>query len=140
MELVFIGRGGGQEHLKEYVNKLNLECDIIFLGGQPKEIIAKRMQEAHFLLQATERETFGVVLAEAMSTGLPCIVSELAVLKELVHQKMECLCQLIPLRIGQRLYRQPLMGNFDLITKKSRKLYNTSLHIKQSERCTFQKL
>lgn len=85
MELTFIGRGGGQEQLKEYLKSLNLNCKITFMGGQPKETISEQMQRADFLLQATERETFGVVIAEAMNTGLPCIVSELDVLKELVN-------------------------------------------------------
>ncbi len=86
IQLTFIGRGGKQEILRKEVENSDISTRIEFLGGQPKEEIANRMQKADFLLQPTEKETFGVVIAEAACTGLPCIVTELEVLKELIDE------------------------------------------------------
>lgn len=86
IQLTFIGRGGKQETLRKEIENSDISTRIEFLGGQPKEEIANRMQKADYLLQPTEKETFGVVIAEAACTGLPCIVTELEVLKELVDE------------------------------------------------------
>ena len=84
ISLTFVGRGEKQQDLKEYISKSDISSEITFMGGRTKHEIAELMRNSDFLLQATEKETFGVVIAEASCIGLPCVVSELEALKELV--------------------------------------------------------
>jgi len=63
-----------------------LGLPIRFLPRMKKEELAKQLHEADFLLHASHIETFGVVVAEAMATGTPVLVSDLAVLEEMVGE------------------------------------------------------
>lgn len=82
--LTFIGPGEKQKALADKVKRYGLESRVEFLGRQPKELIAEKMRQADFLVHPTEKETFGVVVAEALCSGLPCIVSNIPALQELI--------------------------------------------------------
>ncbi len=78
---------GGGEHLNAFekrIDQLGLSSLVTCLGWQSKEEIARRMQRSDFLVHPTRRETFGVVVAEALCCGVPCIVSNIPALSELV--------------------------------------------------------
>ena len=53
--------------------KLNLHNNIHFMGVVKRETIMIHLQEAHLLLHPALEESFGVVLTEAMSMGVPVI-------------------------------------------------------------------
>ena len=56
------------------------------LGQLSKEAIATQFQQASFLVFPSEHESFGLVIAEAMATGLPVIVGNKTAPKEYVDQ------------------------------------------------------
>lgn len=81
--------GSGPED--EAINKLKINggiggSAIRLLGKRTKEEIAKEMQQASFLIHPSEHETFGIVIAEAMSCGLPVIASKYTAPKEYVTE------------------------------------------------------
>jgi len=65
---------------------LQLGLPVKFLPRMPKAELAAILHQTRFLLHPSHIETFGVVIAEAMATGTPVIVSDLPVLHELVHE------------------------------------------------------
>ena len=60
--------GDGKEipKINDYINKNNLERDIILHGNQDKEVLKKAYQKAHFLVFMSKSEGWPKVVAEAM--------------------------------------------------------------------------
>jgi glycosyltransferase involved in cell wall biosynthesis len=79
-----VGGGEGLNEFRERVGRLGLSDRIELPGYLPPEQVAGLMREAVALLHPTEIETYGVVVAEALCCGLPCIVSRRGALPDLV--------------------------------------------------------
>lgn len=69
------GRGEIREQLEKQVQQNKLTERVIFLGRVTRDKIVQEMQEANCLILGSSYEAFGVVLIEAMSTGLPVIAT-----------------------------------------------------------------
>ncbi len=66
------------------VHELNLTKDVFFDNGADKETIQKLYSTASIFVLPTLKETFGIVLIEAMHYGLPIITTNVAAIPELV--------------------------------------------------------
>ena len=75
VHLLICGVGKEKENLKELVKKLKLESNIHFLGF--RNDVQKLLATSDIFLQASYREGLPRSIMEAMSTGLPCIVSDI---------------------------------------------------------------
>ena len=71
--LDIIGDGAEKPVLEEYIKKHNLETKVTLHGFQKKDYIDKMLQKSSIYLMTSHTESFGIVLIEAMSHGLPCI-------------------------------------------------------------------
>jgi glycosyltransferase involved in cell wall biosynthesis len=67
--------GAGPEHsrLERLTDDLGIRPQVEFLGGIDRETVRSEMQAANAFVLPSLIETFGVVLIEAMSTGIPVI-------------------------------------------------------------------
>ena len=74
-KLEIVGDGSEKERLVSKAEEAGLGDAVLFDGRIPREQIAERMAYANCFALATERETFGVVYAEAMMAGLPVIAT-----------------------------------------------------------------
>ena len=70
--LDIIGDGVEKEKLEEYISKNSL-TGVTLHGFQGKDYIEKVMLDSSIYLMTSFTESFGIVLIEAMSYGLPCI-------------------------------------------------------------------
>ena len=77
-KLDIIGDGREREHLKSYVKEHHLEDFIIFHGFQGKAYINQKLLSSSVYLMTSYTESFGIVLIEAMSYGLPTIAFDSA--------------------------------------------------------------
>ncbi len=79
--LEIAGAGVLEEELRKQVAEAGLERRIQFLGAlaQPQE--SMRTWEA-FVFATTAGEGFGIAVAEAMASGLPCVLTDVAALRE----------------------------------------------------------
>lgn len=75
VHLLICGVGKEKENLKELVKKLKLESNIHFLGF--RNDVQKLLATSDIFLQASYREGLPRSIMEAMSTGLPCIASNI---------------------------------------------------------------
>jgi len=71
--------------LKQRVISDGLQQQIIFMGEQPQSILAYALRAASALILYSRFETFGCVVIEANACGVPVIVSDIAVMHELVQ-------------------------------------------------------
>ena len=72
--LIFVGDGDLKHSLQDYVDQLGAES-VTFFGFQNRDQIAKYYTVSDLLVLPSVRETWGMVVNEAMCFGLPVIVS-----------------------------------------------------------------
>jgi len=73
--LVFVGDGALRQSLQEYVNKHDLKS-VYFMGFRDRNEIGKFYTMADLLVLPSQRETWGIVVSEALCFSLPVIVSD----------------------------------------------------------------
>ena len=71
--LDIIGDGPERDNIEEYIKENNLKEKITLHGFQKKNYIDKILHRGTLYLMTSYRESFGIVLLEAMSHGIPCI-------------------------------------------------------------------
>lgn len=77
-----IGTGESEPALREYASKLGIDKHVVFAGYQ-QDVIPWLQQSRVFVL-TSESEGLSLALMEAMMCGLPCVVSDVGELRELV--------------------------------------------------------
>lgn len=77
-KLDIIGDGKEKELLEEYIKVHHMEKFVKLHGFQNKDYIDKVMQDSSIYLMTSHTESFGIVLIEAMSHGLPCLAMDSA--------------------------------------------------------------
>lgn len=77
VNLNIIGKGNYELKYQKYVNKLNLDNNIKFLGYiEDKKLLKDYYDKSNIYIMLSKTETFGLVYIEAMSQGLPIIYSK----------------------------------------------------------------
>lgn len=76
--LDIIGDGSDRAAMEEFIKNNHLENYVCLHGFQNKDYIDDLMQKSSIYLMASHTESFGIVLIEAMSHGIPCIAFDSA--------------------------------------------------------------
>ena len=77
-KLDIVGDGKEMNLLQNYILKHNLQNIVTLHGFQGKKYIDSLMNKSSIYLMTSYTESFGIVLIEAMSHGLPCIAFDSA--------------------------------------------------------------
>ncbi len=81
-----VGDGEDYVPIKNYIESKPFKERIVLKRGLSKAEIAKEMQKADFFVFPSRHESFGLVIAEAISCGLPVIVGNQTAPKEYVSK------------------------------------------------------
>lgn len=81
-KLVIVGEGELKDSIKEMIQKMDLEENIVLLGIRSD--ISDLMSAADVFVLASEYEGFGLVLAEAMACECPVVATNVGGIKEVV--------------------------------------------------------
>ena len=76
--LDIVGDGSERSKLEKFIKENKLEKDVTLHGFKNSKKIEKLMQKASIYVMTSYTESFGIVLLEAMSNGLPCIAFDSA--------------------------------------------------------------
>ena len=76
--LDIVGDGPEKEKLLKFIHDNSLESSVTLHGFQGKEYIDSLLHESSIYLMSSYTESFGIVLIEAMSHGVPCIAFDSA--------------------------------------------------------------
>lgn len=76
--LDIVGDGDERKSLEEFIKNNNLESDVTLHGFKNSDEIEKLMQKSSIYVMSSYTESFGIVLLEAMSNGLPCVAFDSA--------------------------------------------------------------
>lgn len=71
-EITLLGDGVEFNNVKQLVYENNLQTNVIMLGNV--DFVEKYLQESDIYIHTAYYEPFGLVLLEAMASGLPCII------------------------------------------------------------------
>jgi glycosyltransferase involved in cell wall biosynthesis len=83
-KLRIVGYGQQWDKMMMFVQDQGLEDNILLLGSMTKSMIAREMRGSDCLVHASQYETFSVVCAEALCSGLPVIASRVGGIPEFV--------------------------------------------------------
>ena len=71
--LDIIGDGSEKERLENYISKNDLSSTVTLHGYQDKNYIDNILNKSSLYVMTSYTESFGIVLIEAMSHGIPCV-------------------------------------------------------------------
>lgn len=74
-KLIIVGDGDGRHNLEKLAAQVGVDGSVVFPGAVCDLELSKLYQESAVFALPSEGEGFGLVLAEAMHYGLPCIAS-----------------------------------------------------------------
>jgi glycosyltransferase involved in cell wall biosynthesis len=83
--LKIIGEGPEKDNLLDLAKKLELTNLITFKSKLSREKLAAELKSSHLFCLPSQEEGFGLVVIEAAACGIPFVVSDLPVLKEVTH-------------------------------------------------------
>src|SRR5699024_11816594 len=87
-KLLLVGDGSEYSEMLEYVKQLGIEDDVLFLGKQNNISALFSISDLKLLL--SEKESFGLVLLEAMNCEVPCIGTDVGGIREVIeHERSE---------------------------------------------------
>ncbi|MFZ0368948.1 MAG: N-acetyl-alpha-D-glucosaminyl L-malate synthase BshA [Halobacillus sp.] len=81
-KLLLVGDGPEYSDVHQLVKDLDLEGQVLFLGKQ--ENVSDLLSISDLKLLLSEKESFGLVLLEAMACGVPCIGSNIGGIPEVI--------------------------------------------------------
>ncbi|MBO3757520.1 MAG: glycosyltransferase family 4 protein, partial [Candidatus Brockarchaeota archaeon] len=88
--LIFAGSGYMRETLEELAMSLNIASKVKFLGDVPDENLPQVYSESDiFVLPSLHAESFGLVLLEAMASGLPVVTTNIGGIPEVLEDGKE---------------------------------------------------
>ena len=74
--LTIVGSGSEYEKLKNSIEKLNMHQQIKLYGVADRKEVLELLQNSDAFVLSSQYETFGVVIIEAMSCGLPVVATK----------------------------------------------------------------
>ena len=80
--MILLGDGPELLDMRKIARSLHIEDDVLFLGKQDR--VSKFYQMADLVLLLSEKESFGLTLLEAMTTGVVPIGSNAGGIKEVI--------------------------------------------------------
>ena len=94
-------------NLKKIVTKLNLEKNVNFYGWVDKNKLNKIFSETKLLVLPSEHENFGLVVSEALSSGVPCVVSKFVGSSDIIakHHAGEIIEELNPESVASSIIK-----------------------------------
>lgn len=79
LKLKIVGDGKQRKELEELVNKLNLQENVIFTGRLEQQQVENEILNSDLFVLTSYKESFSLVLVEAMSLGVPCVCFDIEV-------------------------------------------------------------
>ena len=85
-KFIIVGDGEDYQSILNYIeSRKSLKSSVTLKGQLSKTHIAIEMQQADFLVFPSKHESFGLVITEALSSGLPVIIGNTTAPKEFVN-------------------------------------------------------
>ncbi|GEM_PF-183351 len=84
--LTIVGEGAYTDELRKLIKQLSLEGAVTWRARLPSEALDKEYANADMLVLLSRMESYGLVVAEALAHGTPCIISKTSALTEFLDE------------------------------------------------------
>jgi len=84
----FIIYGPSVKEIYQKINLYNLGSVVDYRPETSQDVLSAEVRKSHALLLYSRFETFGCVIIEAFASGLPVVVSDIPVMRELVEENV----------------------------------------------------
>ena len=91
IKVVWVGNGNLEKDVLKKTRKLQLDKNIIFVGFKKNPY--KYIASSKIFMLTSDYEGYGIVAFEALTLGLPCVVSNVGGLPKIVDEKSGKLCE-----------------------------------------------
>lgn len=85
-ELILVGDGPVRSQIHKQIQKRDIEESVQLPGYVPRNDISKYYDNSDLFVLSSKHESFGIVLLEAMSSGLPVIAPDLGAIPRIVNE------------------------------------------------------
>ena len=89
--LTIIGDGPQRSELEHLAQLLGLQDSIDFLGSLPQPVVAEWMRKSKLFVLPSIYEGFGIVLLEALASGLPVVGTEVGGIRDIISPEVGAL-------------------------------------------------
>lgn len=86
MRVILVGTGPLEEQLHRQATEQGLQDMLEFVGRLDNEGIAQELHEADIYVSTSESDGASISLLEAMASGLPCVVTDIAANREWIDE------------------------------------------------------
>lgn len=126
IKLIIIGTGPEKKKLKQLVSMIKIKSSIKFMENLPRGDVVKIIKKSHIFSLPSEVEGFGIATIEAAAAGLPYVVSNIDVFKEVTRNGSGGF--LFEVGSAKSLYSKlyKLLTDEDLYTQKSKQAIGLS--------------
>jgi glycosyltransferase involved in cell wall biosynthesis len=111
--LHIVGKGSYESALRKLAIKLGVEDRIVWLHDLPREKLIEQYKAAGVFVFLSSFEAFGIAVAEAIASRLPCIVANTSALKEFVDDRV-CFGLYYPININKLADKIIKVSDFDM--------------------------
>lgn len=129
-----VGSGSRLKVLQDYAQGLGVDQNIKWLGSLDPNQLYEEYCKADIFLQPSKSETFGIVVLEAIETGLSVIASDIPAFKSWVNEKTGIRVELNSNSIAEgveALWRNPIVVPKDVLGSKKYAPTEVGSHIKE---------
>lgn len=84
IKLVVVGDGDMRGEYEKFVNKNNLQENVVFIGRRYQYELVNEYKKAHVFVQPSSNESFSMVILEAMASALPVVAINVGGTKDMV--------------------------------------------------------
>ena len=125
-KLIIIGTGPEKNNLLKLINQHKLTKAVSIISSLSRGNLIKTLKQSHLFCLPSVVEGFGLVTIEAMASGLPAVISNLPVHREITHNGQGVLFytpsnskelseKILKLIVSKKLYLQKITQAKDLI-------------------------
>jgi glycosyltransferase involved in cell wall biosynthesis len=87
ISLEIVGKGPYQETLIRLSRRLGLESRVRFFQDLPRDELLQKYADSDVFILLSEREAFGITVAEALASGTPCVLANTSALTEWIDNQ-----------------------------------------------------
>jgi glycosyltransferase involved in cell wall biosynthesis len=132
--LEIVGTGPYYKKLAQLIKKLGINDRVSFHHDLPRDVLIEMYARAGMVILLSRYESFGIVIAEALASKTPCLVTNTSALVEWIDN-INCYGVGYPVDVGQlaalikkvtgKIVRRPKLWDWEMVSRETEDFYSS---------------